>query len=355
MNTDSPVLTNQATANTVPANRVNVTHEWGRLKEVIVGRADTVRLPDLTGLDPAFLNAKFTWATDVLRGQLSSCRGQPWREVNPETAGRAEEQMENLVRFLQTRGIVVHRPRPLTEEEEGFLKEYGTFSNQLFPRDSVLVVGNHVIEVSMRMVTRAKENFGLRDLFLRLAAERDCHYVSMPFNLPSGAFEPPRDTGPMLEGGDVAVLGHDILVGINRTTKSATNDGGIRWLQQYLGDAYRVQPVPLTKDILHLDDGFAAVREGLAIIMPEQFAEGLPPLLRDWEFVEVSKWEALNYLAGNGLVLGPNEILIDDRLPHVAEALARHGVTVHTITYDAITPWSGGLRCSHHPIVRELD
>ena len=104
-----------------------------------------------------------------------------------------------------------------------------------------------------------------------------------------------------------------------------------------------------------MDDGLAPIREGLAIIMREQFAEGIPAQLRDWEFIEVSKWEALNYLAGNGMVLAPNEILIDDRLPKVAEALTKFGVNVHTIAYDAVTPWSGGLRCSHHPIVRELD
>ena len=44
----------------VPAGRVNVTHEWGRLKEVIVGRADTVRVPDLSKYDRAFLAEKFT-------------------------------------------------------------------------------------------------------------------------------------------------------------------------------------------------------------------------------------------------------------------------------------------------------
>ena len=177
----------------------------------------------------------------------------------------------------------------------------------------------------------------------------------MPFNLPTAADAPPRDTGPMLEGGDVAVMGQDILVGVNREIKSASNDAGIRWLQEYLGDAYRVHAVPLTAGVLHLDDGLAQVREGLAIILREQFAEGVPKLMHDWEFVEVSRWEALNYLAGNGMVLGPNEILIDDRLPQVADALARHGVTVHTIAYDAVTLWSGGLRCTHHPIVRELD
>ncbi len=335
--------------------RVNVTHEWGTLKEVVIGRADTVRVPDLSGADTAFIRDKFAWLTDELRNQMMRYHGQRWRDIDPEMACRAEEQMENLVRFLQARGIVVHRPRPLSEEETDYLSMYGKFTSQFFVRDPVLVIGNHVIEVSMRLAARAKEIFGLRDLLQHLAAERNCHYVSMPFNLPLAFDAIPRDTGPMLEGGDVMVLGQDILVGVNREIKSASNDAGVRWLQRYLGDSYCVHAVPLTNGVLHLDDGLAPIREGLAIIMREQFAEGIPAQLRDWEFIEVSKWEALNYLAGNGMVLAPNEILIDDRLPKVAEALTKFGVNVHTIAYDAVTPWSGGLRCSHHPIVRELD
>ena len=125
-----------------------------------------------------------------------------------------------LVRFLQARRIVVHRPRPLSEEEEDFLSAYGRFGTQFFMRDPILVIGNHVI--------------------------------------------------------DVVLMGQDILVGVNREIKSASNDAGIQWLQQYLGDAYRVHAVPLTRDVLHLDDDLAPVRGGLAIIMREQLAESLP-------------------------------------------------------------------------------
>ena len=68
----------------------------------------------------------------------------------------------------------------------------------------------------------------------------------------------------------------------------------------------------------------------------------------------MDRFEAKTLLGGNGMILGPKEVVIDARLPHIGEQLDQRGVNVHTIEYDAATVWCGGLRCSHHPIVREL-
>jgi len=55
------------------------------------------------------------------------------------------------------------------------------------------------------------------------------------------------------------------------------------------------------------------------------------------------------------MILGENEIIIDTRLPHIASELEEKGVTVHMLDYNYVTKWAGGFRCTHHPIVRELD
>ncbi|MFD3731253.1 hypothetical protein [Streptomyces sp. NPDC058632] len=67
-----------------------------------------------------------------------------------------------------------------------------------------------------------------------------------------------------------------------------------------------------------------------------------------------SGWDAVNLLAGNSLVLALGEIVVAERLTDLAEALTVHDVTVHTLPYDAVTPFAGGFRCSRHPLVREL-
>ncbi|SKA38796.1 N-Dimethylarginine dimethylaminohydrolase [Enhydrobacter aerosaccus] len=330
------------------SGRVNVTHEYGVLKEVVVGRAENLQLPTYS----QDFSRQVHYAPEAAKARMGEMAGQFWQQVDPESYGRAVEQLDHLVRFLEARGVIVHRPELFTAEQRALWSSLSTVNMQIFVRDPMVVIGNNVIETNLRMPYRNKERFGLQTLLSQLSERTDARIVGMPFQYPVHQDAADQSSGLYLEGGDVFVLGKDILVGYNGRT--ATSLAGIRWLARYLGDDYRVHPVPLTQDVLHLDDGLALVREGLAIVLVEQFAHGIPEILKGWDLIEVSKFEALNYLAGNGLVLRPGEIVIDARLPHLAEALSARNVTVHTIEYDAVTLWAGGLRCSHHPIVREL-
>ncbi|AAM07007.1 TPA: amidinotransferase [Methanosarcina acetivorans] len=330
--------------------RVNVTHDWGTLKEVVVGRVIDFRYPEYSEK----LRQSVAYVPEKMQKQLRDYAGKLFSETSPGDYERAVAQVENLVEFLEKRNIVIHRPRALSDEELRAYYEFSSFSGQTYARDSMIVIGNHVIEAALRQPWRFKERFGLRPLFEQLAAERDCHYAVMPPPSPMRQEDIQSGTGAYLEGGDVFPFGKDVLVGHSQGN-FATSMKGIEWLRNYLGDEYTVHTVALGADYLHLDDGLATVREGLAIICPDMFVEGLPDLIKGWEFINVTKYEALNLLAGNGMILGPNEILIDKRLPHIAEQLDKKGVNVHTIEYDAITIFAGGLRCSHHPLVRELD
>jgi len=330
-------------------DRVNVTHDYGTLKEVIVGRIEGMRLPTYS---PETLS-QVGYAPEESKARAAEMHGQMWEELDPENYQRAVGQVEKLVRFLEVRGIVVHRPDPFTDEQHHVYDAYNTMGVPMFMRDPVIVIGSSIIETSLRQTMRNKERWAIRRVLREIAARPGTQYVSMPYPFPVAMSKADQATGLFLEGGDVFPLGRDILVGYNGRT--ATSLQGIEWLQRYLGSGYQVHPVRLTPEVLHLDDGLATVREGLAIILREQFADGLPEIIKNWDVIEVTKYEALNYLAGNGLVLKPNEILIDSRIPHIAEQLTAKGVTVHTIEYDAVSLWAGGLRCSHHPIVRELE
>ena len=106
--------------------------------------------------------------------------------------------------------------------------------------------------------------------------------------------------GPFIEGGDVFLLGRDIYVGVSG---NATNPAGVRWLQQYLGDGYRVHPIRLTETFLHLDCCLATLRPGLAIVCRDAFVDGLPDFLDGWTLLDVSLEDATERLACNGLVM----------------------------------------------------
>ncbi|CAL9444122.1 Inosamine-phosphate amidinotransferase 1 [Streptomyces sp. enrichment culture] len=335
---------------TPPAlDRVNVTHEWGVLKEAVVGRVIDFQVPERIG---AGLPGVLDFVPESTRRDLPRWAGRLWSEADPDGYGRAVEQADGLARFLTGRGVAVHRPRELTELELGaYGGEGDRFSMQTFVRDPMIVVGDHVIESALRLPARFKERFGLRPVFAEAVA-RGARYSVMPPPPPYRTTEVPGATGPFLEGGDVLVLGRDILVGCGRGG-TASDRAGARWLAELLGDGYRVRAVPLSEAVIHLDDGLTAVREGLAVVCREQYPEGVPDPVADWELIDVSLSDAVNLLAGNSLVLGPGEVVVDTRLTELAEALTARDVTVHTLPFDAVTPFAGGFRCAHHPLVRE--
>lgn len=332
-------------------DRINVTHEWGVLKEAVVGRVIDFRVPRGLG---AGLPDPLRFLPDRTRRELPRWAGRLWSDADPEGYARSVEQIEGLARFLAGHGVVVHRPRELTGPE---LSVYGgdgdRFSTQTFVRDPMVVIGDHVIEAALRLPARFKERFGLRPVFAK-AVSRGARYSVMPPPSPVPVPELASATGPFLEGGDVAVLGRDVLVGHGRGG-AASDPEGARWLARLLGDGYRVHGVPISEQVIHLDDGLTAVREGLAVVCREQFLDGVPAQVADWELIDVSLRDAVNLLAGNSLVLGPGEVLVDERLTGLAEALTARNATVHTLPFDAVTAFAGGFRCAHHPLVRELD
>ena len=331
--------------------RVNVTHEWGVLKEVIVGRQEGLSFASMDEIDDDTLQIAPQETIDV----FPRIAGKTQEEVDPESYHKAIEQFQQMADFLEERVIVVYRPRIYTENERRFLSFISTHNQQQFPRDPILVIGNHIIETSLRQPWRQRERFGFRPIIDQLRQEgRDFHWVSMPIPPPTKWKDTigPEFPYPILAGGDTFVFGKDILVG---WSGHDTTLAGIEWLRSYLGAyGYRVHDIRISERFLHLDDGLATPREGLAIICPDQYEYGLPELIKDWEFINVTEREAKDLLAGNGLVLGPNEMLIDARLPHIAEQLDKKGVRVHTLNIDKITEWAGGFRCAHHPIVREV-
>lgn len=307
----------------------NVTHDRGVLKETVVGRVIDFTFPaELAAGVPSSLG----FLPERTRQNMPRWAGKLWSQADPEGYERCVQQVEGLVSFLTARGVGVHRPRALTDSE---LNLYGGgFSMQTFVRDPMIVIGDRVIEAALRLPARFKERLCVRPV-IEEAEGRGARCSVMPPPAPVPVADLPTARGPFLEGGDVLPMGRDILVG---TGTAASDAAGAQWLERLLGDGYRVHQVPLSDRVTHLDDGLTTVREGLAVVCREQFTDVLPAPVADWELIDVSLHDAANLLAGNSLVLAPGEVLVDERLTALAEALTARDVTVHTLPYDAVTP-----------------
>lgn len=326
-----------------PIGQIKVHHEWGMLKEALLGY-------------PYFSIPIYpeTMADYVPRENLAlfeQCVGGTVETKLPRLWEKQVAQLGTAAKILTDLGVKVHHLPPPTEEEIQYLGNYGQYWQTLqYARDAIVVIGNNYIETGLRWPGRRMERWANR----RVLGDRlqgNARVVSMP-EPPMVSVDQGDGPGPFLEGGDVLLLGRDILVG---NTGNASNRAGIDWLQQYLGSDYRVHEVKLSRAFLHLDCCFAACRPGLALICKEAFVDGIPEPIRDWQFIEVSKHDAEAKLACNGLVIDEKTMLIARGVPHLAKALRAAGQEVIETPFDALTWQGGGFRCWHHPLVRESE
>lgn len=323
---------------------IEVHHEWGALKEVVVGTCN-VRVP--TKIAASSRN----YLPDSSIEFMEKNAGKRLEEIDPDLNAQFVEQVDAIIKILKGRGIVVHQLEKHNDSEEAFLQDLNDTILQTYPRDPMVVIGNNFIETSMYEPYRRKERFAVRRTIGERLENSNANIVSMPQAEPypadtNGKYGP----GPFLEGGDVMLMGKDIYVG---NTGNASNTAGINWLQRFLGNEYNVHEVPLSKSFLHLDCVLALPRPGLAIICPEGFANGIPDFLKDWKLIEVSHEDAEKKLGCNGMILDEKTAIIGTDMPNVADALDAAGTEVLTTPIDAIYWQGGGFRCWHHPLVRE--
>ena len=327
--------------------RLKVEYEWDTLREVVVGYP-RIRLGSRM---PQYIkNFMPPSALALAEETLKVKAGQLLAEAMPEVHESATVQMDHAITLLRNRGVIVHQVAPFQRQEEAYLADLGYHnSQQYFPRDPIVVIGDTLIETAMYCPMRRNERFPIR----RTLSERIGHscVTSIPEPVPlpedkNGSFGP----GPFLEGGDVFVLGSDIYVG---NSGNASNREGIQCLRTILGEFYRVHEVRLGKRFLHLDCVLSTPRRGLAVVCRDGFIDGLPFFLKDWELIEVSAKDAEEKLATNLLVLDEKTDLIAAELPELGEALTRAGQHVITTPFAAVFMWGGSFRCWHHPIIRE--
>jgi len=310
-------------------------HEWGKLREVVIG------------ISPAedfvvFYEESQRWLVPPGDAFSRQHAGRRLIDIDPEWATRIERQADALAELVVREGVIVHRPERLKGDERTFLAPNGEGA-QLFPRDGMIVVGNHVIDASLRLKCRQRERYGLRPIIQQVVQQRGARWSSVPLGSPACV------DGPFLEGGDTLLNGYEIYVGISGC---ASDLAGADWLQALLGDAYRVIPVAMKSNVLHLDCALALIKPGLLVWCPEKFIDGLPISLRDWDAITVSKDEA-NLLATNGLVLEEGRAIIDAGNARVIEELRKRKVDVIPLPFDGPISTGGGLRCAHHPLLRE--
>ncbi|MBW2341370.1 MAG: serine/threonine protein kinase [Deltaproteobacteria bacterium] len=356
---------------------VNSWNEWDPLKHIIVGRADgtMVQAPELA--------VQRDWPE----------HGFPLGTYGPmpkEMEEKANEQLGNFAKILESRGIRVDRPTPLDFSQTVQTPDW--VQNSMFgcmpPRDLLLTVGNEILEATMSFRSRWFEYLCYRPLLEQYFKE-DPNFrmeAAPKPRLTERSYKKdfwkewnslskeeqyrraektgwiPTEQEPLFDAADVVRFGKDLFV----QKSMVTNDAGIDWLRRHYPNhrIHKVRYKELTP--WHMDTTLVPLRPGLVIFNPVR----TPLEKAQRELFEKNDWEIIQgpksvldkkrpmtfcsiWLNLNILVLDPKTVCVEASETPVIELLDKHGLEVIPVPFYEVSPFGGGLHCGSADVFRE--
>ena len=357
------------------AKIVNSWNDWDPLKRVIVGRCDNSMIPPE---EPA---------TSEKVPVDSEMRGM-WGLRPLRTVERGNECLENLVKAVEERGVVVDRPTPLQWNQAIGTPDFRNDSMMtcMPPRDILLTVGNEIMASANSFRCRyfeylaywplMKQYFDEDPEFLWTQAPRprltDASYkhnyydekITLEERLVRTANKDfvTTEVEPMWDAADLMRMGKDIFIQHGLTT----NRTAMEWFQRYYPE-YRIHAMNFPGDPypIHIDATFVPLRPGLIINNPQR---KLPEEQRaifeanDWQIVDAAQpahseppefCYSSVWLSMNCLVLDPKTVIVEASEVYQQEEMDKLGMNVIPVDLRGAYAFGGGLHCSTADVYRE--
>lgn len=328
---------------------VSVHTEWDPLEEIVVGIVfDDCQFPTT---DWVFENAHVN-----IPGEDPS--RLPKGPISQQVLAEAREDLEALVKVLEDLEVTVRRPEWVDFskicstpywEADGF--------NTYCPRDTLLAVGNLVIEAPMALRSRQFEAYAYAGL-RRDCIEANDKWISAPkpkllpesFTVEESGNVVLGEQEPIFDAANVLRIGRDILYQVS----SSGNRLGGRWLQSVLGDGYRIHYTDIYTGS-HIDSTFALLRPGLLLANAERVSPTtLPVFFSSWDVIYFSDIVANSYheyaysspwLGMNLLMVNPDLAIVESAQVPLSKELRRHGIEVVMTPLRQCRTLGGGLHC----------
>ncbi|CUB11029.1 Inosamine-phosphate amidinotransferase 1 [Bacillus cereus] len=372
--------------------KLNSHNEWAPLKEIIVGSAENYisHERDLS-FDIFFHENLFhsDWAyprlgtSSVLEKQKLS-----W-EIKRKYVDELNEDVEGLVKTLESLDVTVHRPMTLpfnADNIQGFGWESAPVP-ALNIRDNTLILGEEIIETPPAIRSRYLETRLLSPIFMEYF-KNGATWTTMPrpiltdmsFDLSyardtettlGGPTEPIEDPKPspydvgfemILDGAQCLRLGKDLIVNIANQNHALACD----WLERHLDNRYRVHRVYRMSDN-HIDSMLLALRPGVFLARHEGIKDLLPEPFNKWKFIVPPEPSGNNfpiydekdlvltspYIDLNVLSINPETVLVNEDCVDLIRTLEREGFNVIPVRHRHRRLFGGGFHCFTLDTVRE--
>ncbi len=324
-------------------------NEWGRLRSVVVGRADNARVP----IDDVSLRA-----INYAGGRAPVPRHGPYpRHVIYE----ANEDLEILCEVFVDAGVTVHRPDvPDTEVQHGAAGWRSDGYYAYCPRDGLLVVGETVIEAPMVLRARYTDAFPYRHILLE-AMHDGARWIAAPKpQLSDDSYDEDADQEhkslrnhePVFDAANVLRANDDLLF----LESNSGNAMGAEWLQRALGPRYRLHLLRGIYSYMHLDSTISLLRPGLALLNPRRLnVNNLPSFFAGWRILwcpdpidvgfyppyeHASQWVGMNLL-----MLDEQTAIVEQTQLPLIRMLESEGISVIPVPVRHARTLGGAVHC----------
>ncbi|MBT3315119.1 MAG: amidinotransferase [Anaerolineae bacterium] len=339
---------------------VNTHNEWDPLEEIIVGTVEGATIPPWEPVTPAVVHHEYL--LDFYRQN----GGKPWAQ---EMLDAAQKDIDEFVHILEAEGITVRRPSIYDISKPFSTPDFESQSSvgALMPRDVLLVIGDQIIEAPMGWRSRYHENYAYKDL-CKEYSQQGARWMSAPRpQLSDASFEanfiPPTEDEPMrtilteyeplFDAADAIKCGKDIFV----AQSSCCNRSGIDWIQQHLGDEYRVHEVEVfDTHPMHIDATFYPLAPGKLLINPERIKK-VPEIFKNsgWDILVCPEpnmpdshpmYTCSKWLNMNVLMLDEERVIVSKGEDNLIKAFKDWGFKPIECNFYNFESIAGGLHCA---------
>lgn len=333
--------------------------EWDDLKEIIVGKAVGARYPNPD---------KAAYLIDYSE-EYSDVSEMPSGFYNPKIISEAEEDLDRLISLLRTFGVQVRRPTTQYLDTVFGNGMWNVSPEHVYcPRDSMVTIGNTLIEAPMVSRNRYFETFAYRDI-IKEYFDSGSIWLSAPkpilseksynFSATNG-FEMLTEVEPIFDAANILRVGEDILYLVSRSG----NKAGAKWLQSVLGDRYRVHLIEGAYCGTHIDTTIALVKPGLIILNPERINKTmLPKFMQSWDIIYADNMIDVGYFgskprasvaqAMNIIMVNPSLAIVEERQKPLIAQLNLMGVEVEPLPMRQSRSLCGGFHCATLDVRRD--
>jgi N-dimethylarginine dimethylaminohydrolase len=290
------------------------TSDVGRLRTVLVHRPG----PEVGVVDPAKYLPEIGAYGDVEAGWY-------WRGPEPPDLPRMQAQHDALVALLRAEGVEVVMLEGVSPR----------CPKSVSTRDAVIAVAGGAVVCRLGARVRRGEE---------LAVTRTLGRLGMPI------LRTIHGTG-VLEGGSFAWLTpRTAVVGLG----TRANAEGARQLEEVL----RAQGVELLRVELpgyrqHIDGLLVMVDVDTALINPTLLPYSLIERLRDLKIRTIDLHPDDHPFTVNCLAVRPGRVVMSEASGPTLDRLARAGIEVLPLPFDAVYRGGGGIHCSTAPLARD--